>query len=483
MPGKVARGRVSVYARLARGSTPGAAAYFAPVPLPHPLARLALAAILVGAVGCGGGPALRAFDAEPLYGEAFSGFALADLATGELLAERSADRLFTPASNIKLLTLATALAWLPSDSLPALAYRYDADTLRLWATAYPELAADSAPYNERIRRAIAGWPGPVEVNLHGYVYLPRLGAGWMWDDYPYAFARERSGLPVYRNLVRAWPKVEVGDDGTAGPALTSRGELRFESRPGFVVVRGQDRASARPGLSRPENQNRYYAPARTPVGDTLSAPLYASANLAPQLLEDWIGRPVRYHNRPLPADWGTRVWRGLPRDTLLRAMMLPSDNFLAEQLLLCAGLYHADLTDPDRIRERATEDVLPVDPERLRWADASGVSHYNLATPRVLTEVLVDLAARYPLAQLRRLLPAGGASGTIADWYASPPGEEPYVYAKTGTLRHNHCLSGYLRADSGRWLAFSLMHNHYAGSARDYKEAMQRTLARIREAY
>ena len=437
------------------------------------LASLAVLALLA-ASGCRSA-ALRIVNAEPLFQQAFTGFYLADARSGRELAARNADKLFTPASNTKLLTAATALAWLPADSLPALAYRADGDTLRLWALAYPFLGSDDSLYNREIRRRLSEWPGPVEVGLHGYADLPRLGEGWMWDDYPYAFARERSGLPLYGNLVAAWRTEEEAPGGGAS--------LAWRTRPTFLAV-GESVDLARGRLRRDEMSNRLTASPATAIDDTLLAPLYGANALASQLLEDFAGRPVPHHNEPLPTDWRSRTWKGLPRDEALAAMMLPSDNFLAEQLLLAAGLFHDDLTDPRAIRRRAQDSVLQVGEEALAWADASGISHYNLVTPRALAEVVRAsfVAAGQVRTDRLEVLPQGGRSGTIADWYAGELGV-PYVFAKTGTLRHNHALTGLLRADSGRWLVFSFMHNHYRGSSTDYKRAMQRALAEIRESY
>lgn len=442
--------------------------------LPTALLSVALACALGATTGCRSA-ASRIVEAEPQFREAFTGFYLADAATGEELAARDADKLFTPASNTKLLTAATALAWLPPDSLPVLSYRVDGDTLRLWALAYPLLGADDAPYNRRIRDDIAAWPGPVELGLHGYAELPRLGEGWMWDDYPYAFARERAGLPLYGNLVAAW-RTEMESPGGGA-------SLEWHTRPGFLAV-GESPDRRRGGLRRDEMSNRLVANPGTALHDTLTAPLYGANALASQLLEDFTGRPIPHHNHALPADWRARTWLGLPRDEALAAMMLPSDNFLAEQLLLQAGLFRADLTSPRAIRARARDSVLLLDESALAWADASGISHYNLVTPRALTEVVRTSFVEGGRVRTNRLevLPQGGRTGTIEDWYAGELGV-PYVFAKTGTLRHNHALTGLLRADSGRWLAFSFMHNHYRGSSREYKRAMQRALAAIRAAY
>ena len=438
-----------------------------------PYAHLLGAVAVATALGCGRNPALEALATERLYEEAFTGFLLADAQTGEVLAERGAHRRYTPASNVKLLTLATSLAWLPQDSLPAMAFRYTGDTLRLWATAYP-LLGDGAPHHERLRRRIAAHDGPVEVSLHGFATLPRFGSGWMWDDYAGTYQRERSGMPVYGNLARAW----------------RRSDSSWATLPGFLAVRASE-VLPQGQLSRAEDSNRLAASSEMPVvdfggrPDTLSVPMYNAQGLVAQLLEDWTGRPVRYHADPLPADWGARVWLGTPRDTVLRSMMLTSDNFLAEQLLLAAGLYAHDLTDGAAIRQRAAAEVLPeATREDLEWADASGLSRYNLLSPSGTVALLRDLHARYPWLLLSRLLATGGEAGTtLANDYAPLPGEAPFVWAKTGTLRRNHCLSGFLLGDSGRLLVFSFMHNHFAGGSRAYREAMSRTLRTLKTRY
>jgi len=427
----------------------------------------ALTAVAITA--CNRSQVARQIESTPLYKEAFSGFYLCDATTGEVLHQQNATKLFTPASNTKLFTLATCLAWLPQDSLPALAYDYRADTLMLWALAYPQLAADSTPYNQRIKSAIQDHPGPVALNLHGYWPLPRFGEGWMWDDYPYAFAREQSGFPMYRNLLSAWRR----EDDSSSSELASI--------PSFLVVRKSKSVEGR-GLQRQETQGRYYGSIKISHGDTLYAPLYGVSSMASQLLEDWTDREIRYHNDALPTDWGDQTWRGEPRDSLLRRMMLPSDNFLAEHLLLQAGLYHDDITKPRELRERAQREVLRLAASELAWADASGISHYNLVTPQALGKVMLALYAELGPAGIVALFPTGGQSGTISDWYAGPEGK-PYVWAKTGTLRHNHSLTGLLQAKSGRHLIFSMMHNHYSGSSTAYKKAMEETLLTIRDNY
>ena len=81
------------------------------------------------------------------------------------------------------------------------------------------------------------------------------------------------------------------------------------------------------------------------------------------------------------------------------------------------------------------------------------------------------------------LLPQGGKAGTIRNWYGARDGGPTYIFAKTGTLSNNHCLSGYLITRSGKKLIFSFMNNNYVISTNDVRIQMEEILWYIHENY
>jgi D-alanyl-D-alanine carboxypeptidase/D-alanyl-D-alanine-endopeptidase (penicillin-binding protein 4) len=115
-----------------------------------------------------------------------------------------------------------------------------------------------------------------------------------------------------------------------------------------------------------------------------------------------------------------------------------------------------------------------------QWYDGSGLSRYNLITPKSLVEILNQIYQRLSFEEIKSVFPIGGESGTIRNYYKS---ETPYIIAKTGTLKNNHCLSGYLMTNSGKTLIFSFMNNHYIGSSDQAKVAMEQLLIKIRDHY
>jgi D-alanyl-D-alanine carboxypeptidase/D-alanyl-D-alanine-endopeptidase (penicillin-binding protein 4) len=118
-------------------------------------------------------------------------------------------------------------------------------------------------------------------------------------------------------------------------------------------------------------------------------------------------------------------------------------------------------------------------PDKPQWYDGSGLSRYNLFTPRSMVILLDNIYKMVPKERLFSVLPAGGVSGTIRNQYKSTT--TPYVYAKTGTLRYNHSLSGFLVTNKGRVLIFSFMHNNFASNVSNIRSAMEKVLLHIRE--
>lgn len=159
---------------------------------------------------------------------------------------------------------------------------------------------------------------------------------------------------------------------------------------------------------------------------------------------------------------GASLWtvRTHTIDQVLLRMMKQSDNLYAEalfyQLAARSGIAYADRKQAIAyIKELVRHQGLS--PADFSFADGSGLSLYNYASPRLLTSFL-----RYAYAHegiflhLQPSLPLAGVDGTLRKRMTSGPAYAN-VSAKTGTLEGVSTLSGYCTAPNGHTLCFAIM--------------------------
>ena len=158
---------------------------------------------------------------------------------------------------------------------------------------------------------------------------------------------------------------------------------------------------------------------------------------------------------------------------ILKKMMFKSDNFLAEQLLINAQRVQGYETQKTYLTYLKSSLFASL-PDPLIWVDGSGLSVYNMNTPRNLVKALEIIFHMITWDEIIELFP---------DKFSDENINNSFVYAKTGTLRHNQALSGYLITQSGRKLAFSFMCNHYTVPPSKIRAETEKILLHIRDAY
>lgn len=409
---------------------------------------------------------------SPIFGQSFTGFAIYDTERKEMVYEYQADKYYTPASNTKIFTLFASLKLL-EDSIPALQYQLRDDTLLFLGTGdptflHPDIAAIDTTYNGAVYRFLQEHTGPLF-----YVERPTkdsyFGPGWAWDDYGSYYSAEKSVMPIYGNVVRFQFKKNLPKP-LAYPASFT------------ASIQGFADSTLRPDyLRRARHENSFsYGPKNDTLAFVTDIPFIQSTSTLLALLEDTLQRSVRKYAGPYRN--GYRTYYSVPSDSVYRQMMQLSDNFMAEQLLLLASSTQQDTLSTQWTIDYVTERYLDDLPDAPQWVDGSGLSRYNMQTPRTMVALLLKVDSLLGDARIRTIFPAGGVSGTIENWYASPD-QQPYVFAKTGSLGGKHCLSGFLYTRSGNKLAFSFMHNNFVTSSSVYKVEMERILRQIHEEY
>ena len=391
------------------------------------------------------------------------GFMLYDPATQKSLFEYKSSHYFTPASNTKIFTFYTGLQLL-GDSVPAIKYKVSGDSLFFWGMGDPSFLYKNVFQNDRIASFLGASQHQLFFSESNF-QTDRFGTGWAWDDYNYDYSPERSSFPVYGNLM----------------SVSENHASKLSVRPAYfsnLVVTGP-RKNERSEVIRDvgSNQLTFYAGEET-VKDTIDIPFQVDEDMIVELLADTLDKTVTRISKQLPND--AILLRSIPADSLYKVMMQESDNFIAEQILLMSAAMLSDSLKPEIAIDYMMKNFLADLPDKPVWVDGSGLSRFNLFTPRSIVKLWEKIDKQAPRERLFKLLAVGGKSGTLRNSYKS---EVPYIYGKTGTLSNNHSLSGFIVTKKGRTLIFSCMSANYVKPTSEVRKEMETLLKAIRDRY
>ena len=386
-----------------------------------------------------------------VFNKAHVAISIAALKNSKPIAKYQADHFMTPASNIKLLTFLAAIE--NFDSLPALYYRDQDSITHFKSTGYPLLLHPLYPDLELIsflkqKKSLVYHKPKSKIRSQG--------TGWSWDDYSYYYAAETSPFPIHGNTVQGF------GDPNAPKFIPDSFETHLT------------RDTLAKNLKRERFKNRFhYNPEKWNLGDTLYRPFITSDDVFIRLLKDHLNLPVQLYNDSKSFEW--KLLYTHQEELLYKALLQESDNGVAEALLAMVSQKKFDEMNIEK-----TIDTLKLEwnnwlPDQLEWADGSGVSRYNMITPRTVVAVLKKIYSKLGLNTLKNYFPQSGRSGTIKKY------DLKNVFAKTGTLLHNCNLSGYWINPSGEIYIFSIMVNHFTASTDEIREAISLLLKEFKK--
>lgn len=449
------------------------------------------------------------------------GVMVADVETGEVLYRRHADRSFVPASNTKLYTTAAALDLLGPDYRYATEVYVDGPVVAGVLEGNVIVRGSGDPviggrfnggdrtevfraWADSLRaRGITRIAGDLIGDDDVFDDTP-LGRGWSWDDEPYWYAAEISGLSFNDNNVDF--ALEARTEGQ--PARVSWQPFNTD----YVrAVNGTLTTSAASsldeGYARARGANTFELSSRVPQGQTdfesltvTNPTLFFVHVLRETLVQAGVaveGRPVDVDELSIKPDYAAggylrvAVHTSPPLAEIVKATNKHSQNLYAEQLL--RTLAAARPIDDEDLEPGSAEMGVEVamatfvkagiDTSRIQLVDGSGLSHMNLVTPE-MTTALLRYMWRHPDASVQRAfvesLPIGGQDGTLQFRFRQGSARGK-VRAKTGTLSNVSSLSGYVPSGDGSSLTFVLMGNHYTVRGRVVRAVQDRVVNLLAE--
>lgn len=440
----------------------------------------------------------------PLH-RAHIGIQVYDPATRRVLYSHNAERHFVPASNQKYWPTATALQVLGPDwryRTPILGMGFDGASGEAAALVvvgrgdptwserfYPEspdvlgALADSlvAAGLKRVRGDLV-----VDASYFDESIIP---GSWTFGNLNGTSAPPTGAFVVGEGVmtVVVEPGSSVGSAVVVTPAAPG-GVMTVLNR----VVTSEAAPAAVPGSGGGPGGGRRFITSRGPWSDTLRLTGTLALGSEPQTLRLPMTDPVRFaahafadalRERGVVIEGAVRVvadsaeaaalrapaepvtvveltaWTSAPMSDVVRHILQPSQNWVAEQLVRTLGAEKGEAGSwrgGIAVEEDFLFNVVGIDSAALSLQDGSGMSHQNLVTPEAVVQLL-DHARTAAWGQVfRDGLTGPGRPGTLSNRMRILEGR---VTGKTGTLSNVNALSGYVTTDDGRELIFSFLSN------------------------
>jgi D-alanyl-D-alanine carboxypeptidase/D-alanyl-D-alanine-endopeptidase (penicillin-binding protein 4) len=451
--------------------------------------------------------------ASPDFRNAHWGILVVDPERGDTIVSYNAAKLFMPASNMKLISGAVALAHLGPD------YRFRTTLLADGPIVDGKLRGDllivgrgDPSVSDHMRgdamlamleiadsiaaRGIARIEGRIRAEgdaFPGAIY----GYGWSWDevDEPYSAGVDElyfnegfsrivirggafPGHPVTAAVYpsRGYPRVRIDAQTVtapdsivaAGDALITPLSIRVErdSVPGTVVVRGT--------IAPHDSQMVRFAHAVPPNAYITALQEALEARGLSVAGTDSASRGI---SRTIDT---IAVILSPPLREIMPAFQKPSQNQIGEILLRTLGLERTGFGIPDSGRAVIERQLLEWGAARDGFVvrDGSGLSRYNYLSPETIVRVL-DVMRRDTVFQVfYGALPVAGIDGTLANRLKGTHAEAN-ARAKTGFIAQARSLSGYVTSADGRVLIYSLLCNNWTIPVRAVERVQDSIVAKL----
>ncbi len=395
----------------------------------------------------------------------FKGFVLYDPIAKKEIINHNGNKYFTPASNTKLITFYSAFKTF-GDSVTSLYYYKTGDSLIIKGSGDPSFLYGFE--NNKTFDFLKNAKENIYI-VDEKIQDDYYGLGWCWDDYNYYYQAEKSLFPIYGNVLNI---DFVIDTLLENDTLIENGRIAIYPNYFQKYVQIQDTIE----IERELYSNKFYYEKTDSSGTTI--PFITSNQLVVELLSDTLNKEVKLI--PNSDKYEFKEFKGIKYSDLYREMLTVSDNFIAEQLMLQVANARKNTFNVAQGIEYSLDNYLSGFPQKPRWVDGSGLSRYNIITPKDYVYLLEKIYNEVPHEDLFSYLPVGGKTGTLKRFYKNNP---PYIYAKTGTMSNNHNISGYIKTKKGNTLIFSFMNNHYKLSHTKIKREMEKKLRVIYEKY
>ena len=439
---------------------------------------------------------------DAYFKHASVGVSVIDIESGQEMGGFNLEKSLIPASNLKVVTTATALALLGADYRFETHLAYDGDidaegvlngNIYIIGSGDPSLGSPNMKEAETMDAVMRKFRLAIQQagirKITGRIIgddriftSAATGSNWQWLDLGNYYGCGAFGLNINENLyyLRLKQRSNLG----AIPSVVSTSPFI----PGLKFT--NEITSAAKGSG--DNAYIYSAPysyqchlrGTIPVGSGVfkikgaipNPPSFIAWQLA-DVLKKEVGilsmkpaaslRDLPQNEWPKSALSTIYTYKSPPLSAIVKRTNMKSVNLFAEALLRAIGLKYNQKGDTQTGLEaiKAYWTSRGVDFGGVQLYDGSGMAPRNVIPPLVLAQLLREM---YKDKQLHtdfiNSLPLAGRSGSLRNRLKNTRAEGR-LRAKSGSLEQVRAYSGYVPTRSGKWLSFSILINNYQGKS------------------
>lgn len=430
---------------------------------------------------------------DSLFFQTRTSIKIVSLHTGDVFYEHDSKALMNPASNIKLLTSATALAILDSGyqfKTCILTDRYSSDSTmvgNVYLKGFGNPILSTADLDSLASIVHRSGILKIEGNIiadKSYFDDEYWGSGWMWDDESDPDAPYINALSVNGNCISVSISIDPFDSTAAMISLEPQTDfisiinrVTITSDSVQIPLKIKRITTDKFNTIMSEGEfPRWGGPITQKV--SLRYPHLYTAQLFKESL-DRVGILVKGEIIEGTTPYKTREITQYSHSIkkVMNYLNKFSDNLSAENTLKILGsvMYGVPGTAANGLYVvKYYLSTIGIDTTKFSIVDGSGVSRYNLLTADQLVRLLAAVyKSRRIFPILYDALPIAGVDGTLTGRMNNTLAEGN-LHAKTGTLNGVSCLSGYVRTLDSELLAFSIMMQNFLTSPENYRRAQDK---------
>ncbi len=446
---------------------------------------------------------------QPDYKNASVGIQVLDVESGLSVFGYNANKLMIPASTLKIVTSAAALEMLGAD------YRFKTQIgyvgelmennelngdLGFVGGGDPTLGSEYFRINDSSYNFINNWVQKIKAagirKINGNIVLDasiydseKVPPTWIWGDIGNYYGVGANAFTCYDNLFRitfksperageltsiisTYPKIEgseitneiVSSDINSDRAYVFGSPFDNTRVIRGTIPKGRNAFTIKAAVHQPEEILAYEL-----ITQLAKEGIFISGEIKFQKIDKSKFQTIYIHESPALAE-------------IIKVLNHESVNLFAEHLVKQIAAEKTGIGNREKGIELITEfyktkEILTDD---FFMEDGSGLSHFNAISPNQIASILIFMAQESEnKGAFINSLPNAG-NGTLSGFSTELfPGNT--LKAKSGSMTRVRCYAGFIKTNSGKEIAFSIMFNHFSGSSSKLVKEIENLLFTIKK--